>query len=172
MSRLNNYLRTHRRLRRLTQEELAFLFEVPLVLGVDGLSVEDGVFGLGEPFESKGRAGQLRDEDFLVMGFGLTGVVPGVGLGLDEFGVFVGETRSASHQSTHVGCSALLRGARWRPADMELLRIPQFIGTPHVGGSTAEAVLAMGRAAIAGLDEPWRASIPAFQDDALFRELC
>jgi D-3-phosphoglycerate dehydrogenase len=39
-------------------------------------------------------------------------------------------------------------------ADMELLRMPQFVGTPHVGGSTAEAVLAMGRAAIAGLDEP------------------
>jgi len=36
--------------------------------------------------------------------------------------------------------------------DLELLRLPNFIGTPHVGGSTEEAVLAMGRAAIAGLD--------------------
>jgi len=39
------------------------------------------------------------------------------------------------------------------PADSELLRQPNFIGTPHIGGSTEEAVLAMGRAAIGGLDE-------------------
>jgi len=38
------------------------------------------------------------------------------------------------------------------PADRELLQLPTFFGTPHVGGSTEEAVLAMGRAAIAGLD--------------------
>jgi len=40
------------------------------------------------------------------------------------------------------------------PADTELLLLPNFVGTPHVGGSSAEAVLAMGRAAIAGLDDP------------------
>ena len=39
------------------------------------------------------------------------------------------------------------------PADSELLRQPKFMGTPHIGGSTEEAVLAMGRAAIGGLDE-------------------
>lgn len=39
------------------------------------------------------------------------------------------------------------------PSDVELLRLPNFIGTPHIGGSTEEAVLAMGRAAIAGLDD-------------------
>ena len=38
------------------------------------------------------------------------------------------------------------------PVNLELLRLPTFIGTPHVGGSTEEAVLAMGRAAISGLD--------------------
>ena len=38
------------------------------------------------------------------------------------------------------------------PVDLELLRQPAFLGTPHIGGSTEEAVLAMGRAAIAGLD--------------------
>jgi len=42
------------------------------------------------------------------------------------------------------------------PADIELLRLPNFVGTPHIGGSTEEAVLAMGRAAIAGLDDPGR----------------
>jgi D-3-phosphoglycerate dehydrogenase len=38
------------------------------------------------------------------------------------------------------------------PVDRDLLLLPNFIGTPHVGGGTQEAVLAMGRAAIAGLD--------------------
>jgi phosphoglycerate dehydrogenase-like enzyme len=38
------------------------------------------------------------------------------------------------------------------PADVELMRLPSFIGTPHIGASTEEAVLAMGRAAIAGLE--------------------
>jgi phosphoglycerate dehydrogenase-like enzyme len=37
------------------------------------------------------------------------------------------------------------------PVDRELLRLPTFIGTPHIGGGTREAVLAMGRAAIQGI---------------------
>jgi D-3-phosphoglycerate dehydrogenase len=39
------------------------------------------------------------------------------------------------------------------PTDTELVLLPNFVGTPHVGASTTEAVLAMGRAAIAGLDD-------------------
>lgn len=39
------------------------------------------------------------------------------------------------------------------PEDVELLRLPNFLATPHIGGSSEEAVLAMGRAAIRGLDE-------------------
>ena len=38
-------------------------------------------------------------------------------------------------------------------ANPDLLALPAFLGTPHIGGSTAEAQLAMGRAAIAGLEE-------------------
>jgi len=37
------------------------------------------------------------------------------------------------------------------PENSELLRLPNFFGTPHIGGSSEEAILAMGRAAISGL---------------------
>jgi len=38
------------------------------------------------------------------------------------------------------------------PQDTELLNLPNFLVTPHIGGSAKEATLAMGRAAIDGLD--------------------
>ena len=39
------------------------------------------------------------------------------------------------------------------PEDDLLLGLPNFLVTPHIGGSSEEAILAMGRAAIAGLDK-------------------
>ena len=38
------------------------------------------------------------------------------------------------------------------PQDQELLSLPNFLVTPHIGGSSQEAILAMGRAAIQGLN--------------------
>ena len=40
------------------------------------------------------------------------------------------------------------------PSDLELLNLPNFLATPHIGGSSAEAILSMGRAAIHSLDYP------------------
>jgi len=39
------------------------------------------------------------------------------------------------------------------PGDADLLALPNFLATAHMGGSSEEGILAMGRAAIAGLDE-------------------
>ncbi len=39
------------------------------------------------------------------------------------------------------------------PTDIELLNLPNFLVTPHIGGSAIEAILAMGRSAIKGLEE-------------------
>jgi len=38
------------------------------------------------------------------------------------------------------------------PQDKELLSLPNFLATPHIGGSAEEAILAMGRSAIDGLE--------------------
>jgi len=38
------------------------------------------------------------------------------------------------------------------PHDQELLELPNLLVTPHIGGSSNEAILAMGKAAIDGLD--------------------
>jgi len=39
------------------------------------------------------------------------------------------------------------------PDDLELVCLPTVMATPHIGGSAEEAILAMGRAAIEGLDD-------------------
>lgn len=38
------------------------------------------------------------------------------------------------------------------PQDRDLVNLPNFLATPHIGGSAEESILAMGRAAIDGLD--------------------
>ena len=38
------------------------------------------------------------------------------------------------------------------PRDSQLLNLPNMLSTPHIGGSSEEAILAMGLAAIDGLE--------------------
>jgi phosphoglycerate dehydrogenase-like enzyme len=52
----------------------------------------------------------------------------------------------------HIAAAAFDVFADEPPEDIELLSLPNFLATPHIGGSSQEAILAMGRAAIDGLD--------------------
>ena len=51
-------------------------------------------------------------------------------------------------RSGHLSAAAFDVFAQEPPEDLDLLTLPNFIATPHIGGSAREAILAMGRAAI------------------------
>jgi D-3-phosphoglycerate dehydrogenase len=55
-------------------------------------------------------------------------------------------------QSKRIAAAAFDVFASEPPQDIELLNLPNFLATPHIGGSAQEAILAMGRAAIEGLE--------------------
>jgi phosphoglycerate dehydrogenase-like enzyme len=59
---------------------------------------------------------------------------------------------AAALESGHLGGAACDVYAIEPDANPRLLALPTFLGTPHIGGSTQEAQLAMGRAAIDGLE--------------------
>ena len=59
----------------------------------------------------------------------------------------------AALESGHLGGAASDVFLIEPDANPTLLALPTFLGTPHIGGSTKEAQLAMGRAAIDGLEK-------------------
>ena len=59
---------------------------------------------------------------------------------------------AAALESGHLAGAACDVFALEPDANPRLLALPTFLGTPHIGGSTQEAQLAMGRAAIDGLE--------------------
>ena len=48
-----------------------------------------------------------------------------------RFGLFVGATRNSRHESTHVGCSVILRGRHWKAADY-LTLLKELCSVPGV----------------------------------------
>ena len=56
-------------------------------------------------------------------------------------------------ESGHLSGAAFDVFSQEPPMNLALLGSPKFLMTPHIGGSTQESILAMGRAAIANLDE-------------------
>lgn len=80
-------------------------------------------FSRGERVRDKG-ASRIDDSDRFIIfvdqrvdraeGFDLVGQ-------RIRFGFFGGETRTANHESTHIGCSVMLRGRQWSMADFTLL---------------------------------------------------
>jgi D-3-phosphoglycerate dehydrogenase len=82
-------------------------------------------------------------------------------INLSRGGIVDEATLGALLRSGHLAGAALDVFTEEPPRDLELLNLPTLIATGHIGGSTEEAVLAMGRAAIEGLDSarPARAYI-------------
>ena len=62
------------------------------------------------------------------------------------------EALAAALESGHLAGAACDVFTIEPDANPRLLALPTFLGTPHIGGSTQEAQLAMGRAAIDGLE--------------------
>jgi D-3-phosphoglycerate dehydrogenase len=60
----------------------------------------------------------------------------------------------AALTDNRIGATAMDVFASEPPGDNPLIGLPNFAATTHIGGSSEESVLAMGRAAIAGLDNP------------------
>jgi D-3-phosphoglycerate dehydrogenase len=68
-------------------------------------------------------------------------------------GILVEGALKDALETGHLAGAALDVLAVEPPTDTALFQLPNLIVTPHIGGSAAEAILAMGRAAIRGLRE-------------------
>lgn len=114
-------------------------------VGLDTLLTESDVVTLHLPLDESTRG--------LLSAARLARLKPGALLINTARGGLVDEAVvKAMLQDGRLGGAAFDVFANEPPEDLELIRMPNVLVTPHIGGSAEEAVLAMGRAAIAGLD--------------------
>jgi D-3-phosphoglycerate dehydrogenase len=114
-------------------------------VGLEGLLSEADVVTLHTPLDaitknilSKNRI-QLMKKNAVLINTARGGLV-------DELGL------KEALMSGQLGAAAFDVFAQEPPTDMELINLPNFLATPHIGGSSAEAILAMGLSAIKGLE--------------------
>lgn len=114
-------------------------------LGLDDLLQQAQIVSLHLPFDDTTRN--------ILSAARLEIMQPGAYLVNTARGGLVDETKLKERlRQGRLGGAAFDVFAQEPPDDHELLNLPNFLATSHIGGSTEEAVLAMGRAAIQGLE--------------------
>ncbi len=116
-----------------------------VALGLDDLLDEADVVSVHVPSDASTRG--------LISAERLARMKPGAILVNTARGGIVDETALKQRlQDGGLAAAAFDVFATEPPNDSELLSLANFLATPHIGGSAEEAILAMGRAAIDGLD--------------------
>jgi len=114
--------------------------------GIESLLVRADIVSLHVPYDATTRALLSKDR--------LASMKPGAVLINTARGGLVDEPALAALlQNGHLGGAAFDVFDVEPPENSPLVGLANFISTPHIGGGTEEAILAMGRAAIAGLDD-------------------
>ena len=115
------------------------------MVGLDRLLADSEVVSIHLPLDDTTRGMMNADR--------LAGMRDGAVLINTARGAIVDEAALAAElKSGRLGAGAFDVFATEPPTDNPLIGLDNFLATPHIGGSTEEAILAMGMAAIDGLD--------------------
>ena len=114
-------------------------------VGLETLLAESEIVSLHVPLDDSTRN--------LLSGERLRSMKPGaVLINFARGGLVDEKTLKSLLQSGHLAGAAFDVFDPEPPMDRDLLTLPTMLATPHIGGSSEEAILALGRAAIEGLD--------------------
>ena len=114
-------------------------------VSLEELLAESDIVSVHVPLDNTTR-GLLSEEKLFSMKKGA------VLINLARGGIVDEVALKACLKSGHISGAAFVVFESEPPQDHELLKLPNFFATPHIGGSAEEAILAMGRSAIQGLE--------------------